>query len=121
VLLKIYYFVIKIHLYTKNKLCICNPLRHGWAGRGPIPNASAGDGKGRDGGKGTRGHRRGERDGSDGSGGTRRHRRGERHGSGGTRRYRKRERERGSPSVATVKTSTFEKCVITGAINYVKS
>jgi hypothetical protein len=24
-------------------------------------------------------------------------------------------------SVATVKTSTFEKCVITGAINYVKS
>jgi hypothetical protein len=25
------------------------------------------------------------------------------------------------PSVATVKTSTFEKCVITGAINYVKS
>jgi hypothetical protein len=26
-----------------------------------------------------------------------------------------------SSSVATVKTSTFEKCVITGAINYVKS
>jgi hypothetical protein len=26
-----------------------------------------------------------------------------------------------SGSVATVKTSTFEKCVITGAINYVKS
>jgi hypothetical protein len=25
------------------------------------------------------------------------------------------------PSVATVKTSTFEKCIITGAINYVKS
>jgi predicted amidohydrolase YtcJ len=24
-------------------------------------------------------------------------------------------------SVATVKTSTFEKCVITGAINYIKS